>query len=90
MTTVAVLGTGYMGGPMARNLLKAGHRLKAFDLSAPVLKTVVEAGATAAASADDAAKDVEVVITMLPALSPTQTVSRSDGRRSASPDSRIQ
>src|SRR6187431_1173924 len=30
------------------------------------------------------------VITMLPALSPTQTVSRSDGKRSASPDCRIQ
>lgn len=67
MAEIGFIGVGNMGGPMARNLLKAGHRLKAFDLSAPVLKTVVEAGATAAASADDAAKDVEVVITMLPA-----------------------
>ena len=67
MAEIGFIGVGNMGGPMARNLLKAGHRLKAFDLSAPVLKTVVEAGAPPAAGAGAAAKDVEVVITMLPA-----------------------
>ncbi len=67
MAEIGFIGVGNMGGPMARNLLKAGHRLKAFDLSAPALKTVVEAGAVAAGGIDDAAQGVEIVITMLPA-----------------------
>jgi 3-hydroxyisobutyrate dehydrogenase len=56
-----------MGGPMARNLLKAGHALKVFDLSATAVDGLVEAGAAKAASASDAAADVEFVVTMLPA-----------------------
>lgn len=66
MATIGFIGVGNMGGPMARNLLKAGHRLTAFDLSAPALHAVVEAGATAAESAAAAARNAEIVITMLP------------------------
>ncbi|HEX4533914.1 MAG TPA: 3-hydroxyisobutyrate dehydrogenase, partial [Rhizomicrobium sp.] len=54
-------------GPMARNLLKAGHAVNAFDLSAAVLKPVVDAGATAAKSAAEAAANADVIVTMLPA-----------------------
>jgi 3-hydroxyisobutyrate dehydrogenase len=67
MTTVAFIGVGNMGGPMARNLLKAGYTVRAFDVAAKFLQTVVEAGAVKAASAKDAASGAAVVITMLPA-----------------------
>ncbi|MGE6191001.1 MAG: 3-hydroxyisobutyrate dehydrogenase [Gammaproteobacteria bacterium HGW-Gammaproteobacteria-9] len=65
---IGFLGLGNMGAPMACNLLKAGHRLSVFDLSAAAVAGLVEAGATAVASpAALAQTDVEVIITMLPA-----------------------
>jgi 3-hydroxyisobutyrate dehydrogenase len=67
MTTIGFIGTGNMGGPMARNLLKAGYKLHAFDLAPGALKGVVTAGAEAAPSAIDAARRSDIVITMLPA-----------------------
>jgi len=67
MAEIGFIGLGNMGGPMARNLLKAGHKVKGFDLSPQALAALVEAGGTAAASAHDAARDVDVVVTMLPA-----------------------
>ena len=67
MTTIAFIGTGHMGGPMARNLVKAGHDVRAFDLSADMLDPVLKAGAKNAASANAAAADADVVVTMLPA-----------------------
>ncbi|MEE4463618.1 NAD(P)-binding domain-containing protein, partial [Azotobacter chroococcum] len=47
---IGFLGLGNMGAPMARNLLRAGHRLTVFDLSEAAVAGLVEAGATAAAS----------------------------------------
>ncbi|MCD9029564.1 3-hydroxyisobutyrate dehydrogenase [Luteimonas sp. BDR2-5] len=67
MSRIAFIGLGNMGGPMAANLAKAGHAVRAFDLSAEAVAAVVAAGATAAGSAADAATDAEVVISMLPA-----------------------
>ncbi|MEN4902603.1 3-hydroxyisobutyrate dehydrogenase [Luteimonas sp. TWI1437] len=67
MTRIAFIGLGNMGGPMAANLAKAGHAVRAFDLNADALAPVVQAGASAAASAADAVNDAEVVISMLPA-----------------------
>lgn len=67
MASIGFIGVGNMGGPMARNLLKAGHSVKAFDLSAEAVQKVVEAGGLKAASAQDAASDVDAVVTMLPA-----------------------
>jgi len=67
MTNIAFIGVGNMGGPMARNLLKAGHKVTAFDLSDAVLDPVLKAGASRGVSANDAVKDADVVITMLPA-----------------------
>jgi len=67
MASIGFVGVGNMGGPMARNLLKAGHQVAAFDLVAPLLDAVVAAGARRATSAADAAKGAEFVITMLPA-----------------------
>lgn len=67
MAAIGFIGLGNMGGPMARNLVKAGHRLKVFDLSEKAVAGLVDAGAEKAATAADAARDVEIVVTMLPA-----------------------
>ena len=66
-TTVAFIGLGNMGGPMAVNLHKAGYKVSAFDLSADALAKVSEQGVTAAASAKAAVEGVQIVISMLPA-----------------------
>jgi len=67
MTTIAFIGVGNMGGPMARNLLKAGDGVTAFDVSPAALKPVTDAGGKAASTALDAVKAADVVVTMLPA-----------------------
>ncbi|MFI1177312.1 3-hydroxyisobutyrate dehydrogenase [Streptomyces melanogenes] len=66
-STVAFIGLGHMGAPMAANLVKAGHRVLGFDLVPDLLAASVAAGVEPAASAADAAADADVVITMLPA-----------------------
>jgi 3-hydroxyisobutyrate dehydrogenase len=63
---VAVLGTGIMGSAMARNLAAAGLATVVWDRSATATAPLAEAGAVAAASAAEAARDAQVVITMLP------------------------
>jgi len=67
MARIAFIGLGHMGGGMAPNLAKAGHEVRAFDLSEDALKRAGERGCTVAASADEACKDADVVVTMLPA-----------------------
>lgn len=67
MTSIAFIGLGNMGGGMAANLVKAGHTVAAFDLSADALKRAGEAGASPATSVALAVKDADVVVTMLPA-----------------------
>lgn len=67
MTRIGFIGLGNMGGGMAANQAKAGREVIAFDLSAEALKRAQEQGMTGASSAAEAAKDVDVIITMLPA-----------------------
>ncbi|GAA3968367.1 3-hydroxyisobutyrate dehydrogenase [Allohahella marinimesophila] len=67
MATIAFIGLGNMGAPMATNLLKAGHKVCVFDLSETAMAGLAEAGATLAESLHDVVKDAEVVISMLPA-----------------------
>jgi len=64
---IAFIGLGNMGGPMAMNLLKAGHTLSAFDLSAEACRKFGAEGLPIAKSAADSVADAEVVISMLPA-----------------------
>ena len=71
---IGFIGLGNMGGPMAANLLKAGHSLTVFDLSKPALQAAVDAGARTAASPREAAQTSETVITMLPAAAHVKAV----------------
>lgn len=66
MHTVAFIGLGRMGGAMARRLAAADFTVRAYDPSETALDRVVEAGASAAASAIEAAKGADVVMTSLP------------------------
>ncbi len=67
MSTIAFIGLGNMGGPMAANLVRAGHDVTGFDLNPAGLQALVAAGGKQAASAGEAAQAAEIVITMLPA-----------------------
>lgn len=67
MASIGFIGLGNMGGPMARNLLKAGHKVKGFDVSPVATEALIKAGGSKATSVKDAAKGVEIVVTMLPA-----------------------
>jgi len=67
MAKVGFIGLGNMGSGMARNILKAGHELKVFDLNPQVVAAICAEGATAANSAIETVMDIDAVITMLPA-----------------------
>ncbi|MCG8562357.1 MAG: 3-hydroxyisobutyrate dehydrogenase [Hyphomicrobiales bacterium] len=67
MARIGFVGLGNMGGPMAANLLKAGHELNAYDIVPAALQAAEAAGAKAVGSGAQAASAAEVVITMLPA-----------------------
>ena len=67
MAKIAFVGLGNMGGPMAANLVKAGHDVSVFDLSAAAVGHAVEAGAHSAESSIAAVEGAEYLITMLPA-----------------------
>jgi 3-hydroxyisobutyrate dehydrogenase len=67
MAKIGFIGLGHMGGPMARNLIKAGHALMAFDLVPAALEAAVAAGAGKASTPAEAATHGDILITMLPA-----------------------
>ncbi|CZF82996.1 sulfolactaldehyde 3-reductase [Grimontia marina] len=63
---IGMVGLGAMGGPIAANLVKAGFSVKVFDLSDDAVSKLTALGAGRASSAAEAARDANVVITMLP------------------------
>jgi 3-hydroxyisobutyrate dehydrogenase len=67
MTTIAFIGLGNMGGPMAANLVKAGHRIVGFDLVPASREAAEAAGVAIATSGAEAVREAEIVVTMLPA-----------------------
>jgi 3-hydroxyisobutyrate dehydrogenase len=67
MSHIAFVGLGNMGGPMAANLVRAGHAVTGFDLSADSLAAARQAGVHAAASLEEACAGAATVFTMLPA-----------------------
>ena len=77
MAKIAFVGLGHMGGGMAPNLAKAGHEVRAFDLSEEALDRAVEQGCSRAGSTEEAVTDADVVVTMLPAATHVLDVYRS-------------
>ncbi len=67
MATVGFIGLGNMGGPMAANLVKAGHVVTGYDLNPAALEALAKAGGKVGSSAADAVRGATIVITMLPA-----------------------
>ena len=78
MAKIAFIGLGHMGGGMAPNLVKAGHEVRAVDLSKDAVDKAVEAGCSAAPSAADAVREADVVVTMLPAAQHVRAVYQKD------------
>lgn len=85
MATIGFAGLGNMGGPMARNLIAAGHHLKVFDLVPAALEQTVDAAAGTAGtaqavqSAAAAAADVELFVSMLPASQHVRSLYLGEG-----------
>jgi 3-hydroxyisobutyrate dehydrogenase len=67
MGKIAFIGLGHMGGGMAPNLAGAGHEVRAFDLSDAALSAAQEKGCVRASSTEEAVRDAQAVVTMLPA-----------------------
>ena len=63
---IAFIGLGNMGGGMAANLVKAGHEVRAFDLSEAALAAAREAGCATFGTAKEACQGAEAVVSMLP------------------------
>jgi 3-hydroxyisobutyrate dehydrogenase len=67
MTSIGFIGLGHMGGPMAANLVKAGHAVKGFDLVPDLLEEAGRNGVLGCASVAEAVEGCGMVVTMLPA-----------------------
>lgn len=74
MTSIAFIGLGNMGLPMACNLIKAGFRVQGFDLASAALDAFHTAGGTPCSSAADTLQGADVVVTMLPASQQVKTL----------------
>jgi 3-hydroxyisobutyrate dehydrogenase len=85
MARIGFIGLGNMGLPMAGNLVTKGHAVQGFDLVPSNVAKAEARGVSAAPSAVDAAKGVDVVITMLPAGKDTLTVWGSGVLQAATP-----
>ena len=87
MAKIAFIGLGHMGGGMAPNLARDGHEVRAFDLIPEAMEKAAEGGCSSAASAAEAVKDADVVITMLPASKHVRLVYHDDVAPNAKPGS---
>ncbi len=63
---IAFIGLGNMGGGMAANLVKAGHQVRAFDLSEAALAAAHDAGCSTFPTAEEACEGAKAVVSMLP------------------------
>jgi 3-hydroxyisobutyrate dehydrogenase len=79
MARVAFIGVGTMGLPMARNLIKNGFAVTAYDVNPEAVTVAAAAGMTAAASLAEAVATADLVITMLPSSPHVESVYTGDG-----------
>ncbi|WP_417684268.1 3-hydroxyisobutyrate dehydrogenase [Roseibium sp.] len=78
-SSIGFIGLGNMGGPMAANLVKAGHKVTGFDLSEAALKALEEAGGSRAASVADLSAGADIIVTMLPAGKHVRKIYEGEG-----------
>ncbi len=71
---IGFVGTGTMGQPMVRNLIAKGFGVVAYDVVPPALEAAVKLGAKASGSAAEAARQADLVVTMLPSSSHVEAV----------------
>ena len=81
---IGLVGLGIMGKPMARNMMKAGHSIKVYDIVAEAVDEIVAAGAVRGKSVADVGASCDVVITMLPNSPHVKTVVLGEGGLSSS------
>jgi 2-hydroxy-3-oxopropionate reductase len=79
MTTVAVLGLGIMGAPMAVNLIKAGFDVVVYNRSPEKVERLVEQGARGAGDVAEAVREADIVLTMLPDSPDVEAVVLGEG-----------
>jgi len=79
MMRIGFIGVGTMGLPMARNLVKKGYVVMAYDTNTEAVKAAAEAGMRAVASAAEAVATADLVITMLPSSPHVESVYTGDG-----------
>lgn len=77
-TTVAVIGLGIMGGPMAANLVDAGYQVIGYNRGQEAIDKLVAAGGKGATSVSDAVSDADVIITMVPDSPDVAAVARGE------------
>lgn len=78
MTTIAFIGLGIMGGPMAANLVKAGHDVIGYNLHDEAVQRLVDAGGRGASGVPEAVSGADVVITMVPDSADVEAVALGD------------
>ena len=78
MTTVAFIGLGIMGGPMAANLVKAGFEVVGYNLTPDRVQALVDAGGRGAGSAAEAVRGADVIVTMVPDSPDVEAVTGGD------------
>ena len=79
MTLVGFVGLGNMGGPMAANLVKAGHKVRGYDTSSGSLEQAAGTGVEACTSLAEAIEGADTIFTMLPAGKAVRTVYQGTG-----------
>jgi 3-hydroxyisobutyrate dehydrogenase-like beta-hydroxyacid dehydrogenase len=75
---IGFIGVGKMGGPMAGRLLEAGYEVFAYDIDAAALRSIVEAGATAADGPKAVADQADIVLASLPSPAVLEAVALGD------------
>lgn len=78
-TSVAVIGLGIMGAPMAANLVKAGYQVTGYNRSQAPIDKLVAAGGRGAGSVAEAVRDADVIITMVPDSPDVAALARGEG-----------
>jgi 3-hydroxyisobutyrate dehydrogenase len=89
MARVAVLGTGIMGGPMARNLLRAGHEVRAWNRTKARAGALAGEGAAIAPTPAEAVSEAEIVLTMVADAHALEATMIESGALEAMPDDAI-